>query len=83
MMVENFTSRVEFDCALICSRLENWGFLSLGGDQQVDGACERIGKIQFERFFDPLRTQQVRWEVWFDHAEKNRLRLFKRFISGK
>jgi hypothetical protein len=61
-MVENFTSRVGFDCALIWSRLENWGVLSLGG--------WNIGMIQFERFFDPLRIQQARWEVWFEQAEK-------------
>jgi hypothetical protein len=41
----------------------------LSGKQEAEGAFERIGMIQFERFWQHS-TRQARWEEWFEGAER-------------
>jgi hypothetical protein len=45
----------------------------LSGKGKVEGAFERIGMIQFERFWQPGR--QARWEKWFEGAERKAVKI--------
>jgi hypothetical protein len=46
------------------------GSQGFGGKSRVDDAFERIGIIQFARFWDPIRsTRMTGWEKWFEGAD--------------
>lgn len=47
----------------------------LGGKEKVEGAFERIGMIQFERFWHPVTRRGARWEAWFQGAERKAVKI--------